>query len=152
MFFLPHKAVYDRDIRYDPPIKNAKQGRAMAKELYEKALANTEYFHHVDPPVIHDGIPVIRKALEELAGMYKMARTNLSSTQFYYDDDVERAGKLLQWNLDGDVEWDSDNYSRALDKRSREVGKAEYALRVVERKIIPFFHQAYADPADYIEQ
>lgn len=151
MFLLPHKAVDDRDIRYDPPIKNAKKGRAMAKELYEKAMANTEYFHYVDPPFIDDSIPVIRKALEELADMYKMARTNLSSTQFYYDDTVERAGKLVDWNLDGDVEWDSDNYSRALDKRSREVGKAEYELRVIERKIIPFFQQVYANPADYIE-
>ena len=106
----------------------------------------------MEPPVINDSIPVIRKALEELANKYNMARTNLRSTQFYYDDNVERAGKLLEWNLDGDVEWDSDNYSRALDKRSREVGKAEWELRKIERQIIPFFHQAYADPADYVKE
>ena len=157
-FFLkPREMMDERDYRCDPPIKNAKKGRAAAAQWYQKTLGTMAADYEKGLVQIDEDMPSIRKALKALAERYKYAKIVARATQTSSDLYVQRAEKdfdrqdRVGW-LDGaEMEDALDDINKARDSRERVVSGAQTALQEAGRVLCAFARRAGANPDDYID-
>lgn len=152
MILFPGAVAMARESRYDPPIKNQKEGREAARVLYEKTVENMTKLGDVALSYpISDDEPVIRKALEKLSKEYKDALRELKTAQSEGDEAVERAEKNLsledkiQWNVEGA----EDAYDAAWKNSRREVAKKAAIVKEKEVLLQAFVQRANGKLKDY---
>lgn len=158
ILWRPGEMMDERYYYCDPPVKNAKKGRAAAEAWYKKTVSNMETFHDICTIRISDKMPVIRSALEDLVLRIKRARMYAAWGVSWGDMQVQQAEKnydrmdRVGWPDSTEMEEALDDISKARAERARAADSAGSELQYADRLLHAFAYRAGADLKKYTDE